>query len=96
VVPGRDQQQRCGVRADAVQGEQAGRAGGDGRDDEIIQPVELGVEELHAPAQLPQCDPDRVFGGVTGAGPQRRDGLGQRGGRVPGEPGPQVIRNGDD
>jgi hypothetical protein len=47
-------------------------------------PDEAGIG---ATPQLPQCDPDRVFGGVTGAGPQRRDGLGQRGGRVPGEPG---------
>jgi len=42
VVPGRDQQQRRGVQADAVQGDQAGR-GGDERDDELVQPLELAV-----------------------------------------------------
>jgi len=48
--------------------------------------------ELHPPAQLPQRDADRVPGGVARARPQGRDRLGQGGGRVPGKPGPQVIR----
>ena len=36
MVARRDQQQRGGVRADAVQGEQARGTGGDVRDDELI------------------------------------------------------------
>ena len=50
VVPGGDQQQRGGIRADAVEGEQARGAGGDERDDELVEPVDLPVEELRAPA----------------------------------------------
>ena len=50
MVPGGDQQQRGGVRADAVQGEQARRAGSDQRDDQLIQAVQLGVQELGAAA----------------------------------------------
>jgi hypothetical protein len=73
VIPGRDQQQGRSVRADAVKPEQAGGAGGDERDDEVIEPVELAVEELHAPAELAQRDADRVLGGITRPGPQRRD-----------------------
>jgi hypothetical protein len=69
VVPG-DEQQRGGVRADAVEAEQAGCAGGDQRDDKVIQPLNLRVEELHAPAQFPQRDAQRVLGSVTWAGPQ--------------------------
>ena len=49
-VPGGDQQQGGGVRADAVEAEQARREGGDERDDEVIQPPDLGIEELHSPA----------------------------------------------
>ena len=52
--------------------------------------------ELHPAAQLPQRDADCVLGGVARAGPQRRDGAGQGGGRVPGEPGPQIVRAGQD
>src|SRR5215470_19563946 len=37
VVPGRDQQHGGGVRADAVEGEQAGGAGGHQRDDQLVQ-----------------------------------------------------------
>ena len=54
VVPGRDQEQGSGVGADTMQGEQAGGTSGDERDDELIQALELGVEELRAPSQLPQ------------------------------------------
>jgi len=79
-----------------VQGEQPRRAGGHERDDEVVKPLELAVQELHATAQLPQRDADRVPGGVARAGPQRRDGAGQGGGRMPGEPGPQVIRASQD
>ena len=96
VIPGRDQQQGRGIGADAVEAEQAGGAGGHERDDEVIEPLELAVEELHAPAELPQRDADRVLGGVTGPGAQRRDRFGQRGRGEPGEPGPQVIRPGHD
>jgi hypothetical protein len=53
MIPGRHQQQRRGVRAHAVKAEQAGRAGGDERDDEVIEPVQLAAGELHAPAELP-------------------------------------------
>src|SRR3984885_11432890 len=55
-VPGRDEQQRGGIRADAVEAEQAGRAYGDQRDDEVIQAADLSIEELHAPAELAQRD----------------------------------------
>jgi len=96
VIAGRHQQQRRGVRADAVQGEQPRRASGHERDDEVVQPLELAVQELHAPAQLPQRDADRVLGGITRPRPQRRDRFRQGGGRMPGEPGPQVIRAGHD
>ena len=54
VVARRDEQQGGGIRADAVQGEQAGSAGGHQGDDERIQARELAVEELRAPPQLPQ------------------------------------------
>ncbi len=50
VVPGGDQQQGGGIGADAVQAEQARRAGGDQRDDELIEAPELGVQELDTPA----------------------------------------------
>ena len=43
VVSGGDEQQGGGVRADPVEAEQAGRAGGDQRDDEVIQPADLGA-----------------------------------------------------
>jgi len=72
VVTGRDQQQRGGVRADAVQREQAGGAARNERADELIEPLELGIEELGAPTQLPQRDAGGVAGHVAGAGPQRR------------------------
>ena len=67
MIPGRDQQQGRGIGADAVEADRLG-AGGDERDDEVIEPFELAVEELHAPAELPQRDADRVLGGVTGPG----------------------------
>ena len=60
VIPGGDQQQRGGIRADAVQGEQARRAGGDQRADQLAQAVQLGVQELHAATQPgPGADRDR-------------------------------------
>ena len=68
----------------------------DERDDELVQPVDLPVEEVHAPAQFPQRDADRVRGGLARPGPQGRDRLGQRGRGVPGEPFPQVIGPGQD
>ena len=45
VVPGRDQEQGGGVRADAVQGEQGWGAGGHQGDDELVEAPELAVEE---------------------------------------------------
>ena len=67
VVPGGDEQQRGGVGADAVQGEQARGTGGDQGADELVQALELAVEELGAAAQLPQRD----AGGVAGTSPGR-------------------------
>ena len=52
VVPGRDEQQRRGVRADAVKAEQAGGPGRHERDYELIQAVELAAGELRAAAEL--------------------------------------------
>ena len=43
MVPGGDQQQRGGIRADAEQAEQARRAGGDQRADQLIQAADLGA-----------------------------------------------------
>ena len=43
MVPGRDEQQRRGVGADPVEGEQAGSAGGDQRDDELVEALELAA-----------------------------------------------------
>src|ERR1035441_8798629 len=54
VVPGGDQEQRGGVRADAVQGHQAGGVPGDQGHDERIEADDLAVQELGAAAQLPQ------------------------------------------
>jgi hypothetical protein len=50
MVSRRDEQQRRGVRADPVEGEQGGGTGGDQRDDELVEPPELAVEELRAPS----------------------------------------------
>ena len=96
VVPGGDQEQGGGVGADTVQGEQAGGTSGDERGDELIQALELAVEELRAPAQLPQRDTSGVADDVAGPGPQRRQAADQAGGRVPGEPGAQVVGPGQD
>ena len=43
MIPRGDQEQGGGVRADAVQGQQVGGAGGDERDDELIEVPDLGV-----------------------------------------------------
>jgi len=43
VVPGRDEQQRRGVGPDPVEGEQAGGAGSDQRDDELAEALELAA-----------------------------------------------------
>ena len=90
--PGGDQQQRGGIGAGAVQAEQARRAGGDQRADQLIEAAQLGVQELDAPAQIAQRDPGRITGHVARPGAQRRDRGGQRGRGMPGEPGPQPIR----
>ena len=65
-------------------------------DDELIQARELAVEELRAPSQFPQRDPGGVADNIAGTGPQRRQLGDQGGGRVPGEPRPQVIGPGHD
>src|SRR5271170_5558238 len=52
VVPGCDEQQRCGVGADPVEGEKPGGAGGDEGADELVEALELAVEELRAASQL--------------------------------------------
>jgi hypothetical protein len=84
------------LRADAVQGEQAGGASPDKRDDELIEALKLGIEELGAPSELPQRDAGGIAGHVASAGTQRRQ-LGHQGShRVPGEPCPQVIGTGHD
>ena len=54
VVPGGDEQGSGGVRADAVEAEQAGSADGDQRDDQLVQALELRVQELSAAAELAQ------------------------------------------
>ena len=68
----------------------------DERDDELVEALELGVEELGAPPQLPQRDAGGVADDVARPGPQRRQAADQAGGRVPGEPGAQVIGPGQD
>ena len=57
VVPGGDQELGGGVVADAVEGQQAGGAGGHQRDDQRIEAVQLAVEERHPPSQLAQAQP---------------------------------------
>jgi hypothetical protein len=91
-----DEQQRRGAGADAVKAEQVRRAGGDQRDDELVEPPGLVVEELHAPAELAQRDAQRVAVGVARAGPQRRHRLGEGSRPEPGKPGPQLARAGQD
>jgi hypothetical protein len=49
VVTGGDEQQGGSIRADAVKAEQARCAGGDQRDDQLVQAGGLVLEELHAP-----------------------------------------------
>ena len=65
MIAGGDQEQGGGVRADAVQGEQARRTAGHQGDDELIQARELAVEELGPPSQLPQRDAGGVAGDVA-------------------------------
>jgi hypothetical protein len=85
VVPGGDEQQRRGVGADPEEGEQPGGAGGDQGADELVEALELGVEELRAPAQLAQRDAGGVADGAAGPGAQRGQ-PGDQGSRgVPGE-----------
>jgi hypothetical protein len=71
VVPGGDQQQQCsGLRADAVESEQPGGAGGDERADQLVQALHLAIQELCAAPELAQRDPDGIGGRVAGPGPQ--------------------------
>jgi hypothetical protein len=78
VVSGGDQEHGGGVAADSVEAEQVGSGGGDERDDEVVQPFDLAVEEIDAPAELAQRDADRVPGGVARPWPQCGESLGQR------------------
>ncbi len=91
-----DEQQRRGVRANPVEGEQAGGAGGHEGNDELVEVLELAVQEFRAPSQFPQRDAGGVAHDVTGAGPQRRQPGHQRSRGVPGEAGPQIIGPGQD
>jgi hypothetical protein len=91
MIPGRDEQQRRSARAEPVNGEQARGMGGYQRDDELVQALELAVQELRAPPQLPQRDTDGVAGDIAGPGTQGRQPGYQGSRRVPGEPGSQVI-----
>ena len=76
------------MRPDSVEGEQPGGVGGDERDDELVEALELGVEELGAPSQFAQRDAGGVADDLAGAGTQRGD-LGDQARRaVPGPPGP--------
>jgi hypothetical protein len=52
--PGRDQEHGGGVRADAVEPEQAGGAGSDQRHGQLAQALELAIEELGAAAEFAQ------------------------------------------
>ena len=91
VVPGGDEQQRRGVGADPVEGEQPGGAGGGERADELVEALELAVEELRAPSQLAQRDAGGVADGAAGPGAQRGQ-LGDQGDRGgPGEGGRRVL-----
>ena len=81
MVPGSDQQQRGGVRADPVQGQQPRGAGGDEGDDELVQALELAAGELRALSQLAQRDADGVADGARQAGTAATPG------RRPGRPG---------
>jgi len=96
VIARSDEQQGGGVGAGPVEAEQLRRADGDQRGDQVIQPLDLRAGELHAPAELAQRDADRVASRVAGAGPQCGYPGGQGCGPVPGEPGPQLVRAGQD
>jgi hypothetical protein len=96
VISGGDEQQRRGVGADPVDGDQAGSAGGHQRGDELVQAAELAAGELRAAAQLARRDTGGIADHVAGAGPQRRQAADQRRGAVPGEPGTQVVGPGQD
>ena len=69
MVSRRDEQQRRGAGADPVQGEQAWGAGGDQRDDEVVEALELAVQEHRAPSQLAQRDAGRITRDVAEPGP---------------------------
>src|SRR5258708_4379225 len=91
VQSGGDEQQRRGVGADAVEGEQARGAGGHEGDDELVEAVELAAGEFGAPAELPQRDAGGVADDVTRTGAQRGSLGDYRRHAVPGEPLPQVC-----
>src|SRR5207249_4991807 len=96
VVTGGDQEHGGGVRADAVEAEQSRGAGGNQRDDQLVKPAELGIEELGAAAELAQGQQRVVADCAARAGPQRGQAGDQAGRAVPGEPGPDVIGAGQD
>ena len=68
MVSGRDELQCRGAGPDPVQGEQAGGAGGNQGEDELVEALELAVEEHGAPSQLAQRDAGAVACGVAGRG----------------------------
>ncbi len=75
---------------------QAGRAGGDERDDQLVQPAELAVEELGAAAELAQGLQGVVADHAAGPGPQRGKVRDQVRRTVAGEPGADVVGAGQD
>jgi hypothetical protein len=88
VVSRRDEQQRRGVGPDPVEDEEPGGAGGDQRDDELVEALELAAGELGASSQLPQRDPGGITGNVAGAGAAATRSWPPGPVRVRGEPGP--------
>jgi hypothetical protein len=92
VVPSGDEQDRGGVGADAVQGDQARSMTGDQGPDEVIQALDLAAGELGAPPEFAQGDPGVVADDSAGPGPQGRQLGDQVSGSVPGEPGAQVLK----
>jgi len=94
MVAGGYEQQRRGVGADPVEGEQPRGVVGDEGDEQLADAVDLVGEKLGASAQLAQRDAGGVADGVARARTQRGCLGHQRGTRVPCEPGPDIVRSG--
>jgi hypothetical protein len=60
VIPSGDQEQCGGLGAHAVEGGQARCADGHGRDDEVVQALDLAVQELAAPSRFRQGEPGGI------------------------------------